>query len=433
MGISRLYQIFLSSTGVCTDTRRITDGSFFIALKGEHFDGNKFVEQAFKSGAAYALVDDENAVINAHCFLVEDTMASLQQLANYHRKRFFVPLIALTGSNGKTTTKELLVAILKRKYNVLYTRGNLNNHIGVPLTLLNLKSEHDIAVIEMGANHQGEIKALCEIAEPDYGLITNIGLAHLQGFGGIQGVINGKTELYRFIKDSGRLLFVNERDELLKKHSQGIPRILYGPEKYQLKLSRKSPLLSFEWKQQHIQTQMTGVYNVDNIQAAVGIGLYFRVDDDDIIAALESYSPDNSRSQILRADSNVIILDAYNANPTSVKVAVENLKAYQSEHAYKMIALGDMLELGEESHILHQEIYNLVKAQHFDKTIFVGPEFKNVARQPDDLTFDNSSQAADFLVSDPPQNAVMLIKGSRGIRMEALLKAIAPQYKAHSL
>lgn len=433
MRISKLYQIFLSSTGVCTDTRKITDGSLFIALKGEHFDGNQFVKQAFNSGAAYALVDNKEAVINENCFLVENSMVALQQLANYHRKRFFFPVIALTGSNGKTTTKELLVAILKQKYNVLYTQGNFNNHIGVPLTLLKLKAEHDIAVIEMGANHQGEIKALCEIAEPDYGLITNIGRAHLEGFGGIQGVIKGKTELYRFIKDSGRLLFVNEQDELLTKHSEGISRVFYGPQKNQLKLSQKTPLLWLQWKQQNIQTQMTGAYNAQNIQAALGIGLYFRVEVDDIIAALESYSPDNSRSQIIHAGTNVIILDAYNANPTSVKVAVENLKAYESKHSSKMIALGDMLELGDESLVFHQQIYDFVKAQDFDKTIFVGQEFKNVVAQHGEHIFDTSSQAAAYLASAPPEDAVVLIKGSRGIRMETLLKAVTSQHKDLSI
>ncbi len=426
MNTASLYRYFKKSSGVCTDTRRIRKNCLFIALKGENFNGNQFVEEAFANGASYALVDEKSGVINDSCFLVEDALGSLQELAVYHRKKFTIPVLALTGSNGKTTTKELIVSVLKKKYKVHYTSGNLNNHIGLPITLLNLNESHDISIIEMGANHKGEIKRLCEIGTPDYGLITNIGDAHLEGFGGYEGVIKGKTELYDYIRKQGRLLFVNEEDDLLLEKSRDIPRMLYGPVKNNIRLANETPFLHLELENQLIKTRLTGIYNLQNVHAAFAIGVYFRVDKKDILQALSEYSPDNNRSQVVEFKSNTLILDAYNANPTSVKAALKNLAAYNSNHSKKIVALGDMLELGSDSERLHSGIVALLKAANFDEVILVGPEFIKAAKDSSFLTFEDSAAAAEYFSEYKPDDFLMLIKGSRGMRMEKILKNIAP-------
>ena len=423
MDLAKIYSIFKRSKGICTDTRKIEKGIVFLALKGNSFNGNRFVSEAFSKGASYAIVDDQDAVIDDRCILVNDALKTLQQLAKFHSNRIHIPLIAMTGSNGKTTTKELLVSILQQKYNVLYTQGNLNNHIGVPLTILRMKPEHELAVIEMGANHQGEIHQLCQIAEPDYGLITNIGNAHLEGFGGREGVIKGKTELYRYIADNGRLLFVNEQDDLLRKYSREIPRVFYGAEKNNIHLISGSPFITFQFNNKEVETQLTGVYNFQNITAAVGVGQYFRIPGHLIIDSVKHYAPDNNRSQLIKSGTNTIILDSYNANPTSVKAALKNLMNYNSSHNSKVVALGDMLELGNESKDFHKEILQILNEYKFDKVILVGPIFSQVAENSKYVTCNNPEEAVKYLKEHPVSDSVLLIKGSRGIQMEKILKS----------
>ncbi|MCF8218290.1 MAG: UDP-N-acetylmuramoyl-tripeptide--D-alanyl-D-alanine ligase [Bacteroidales bacterium] len=426
MNISQIYRYFLQSTGVCTDTRKIKNGNIFIALKGDNFNGNNFVKYAFESGASFVIVDEKQAVINENCIYVEDGLHTLQKLANYHRNRFTLPVIAITGSNGKTTTKELIISVLKKKFFVHHTEGNFNNHIGVPLTLLNINQKHDISIIEMGANHQKEIESLCVIAEPDYGLITNVGKAHLEGFGGFEGVIKGKTELFKHIKEYGRLLFVNQQDDILMNKSKDIPRMLYGPDKNEISLVRESPELHIKWRGELIHTQLPGKYNFQNIQAAIAIGVYFRVEKPLIIQAIEEYNPDNSRSQVIKTSSNTIILDSYNANPTSVVAAIENLKQYQSKHKLKYVVLGDMLELGEHSFAYHKQILETLGENEFDHVLLVGPCFMESGNSYKTKFhfFEDSLQAAKYIEQHPPEDAVILIKGSRGIKMERILKAL---------
>ena len=426
MNISQIYRYFLQSTGVCTDTRKIKNGNIFIALKGDNFNGNNFVKYAFESGASFVIVDEKQAVINENCIYVEDGLHTLQKLANYHRNRFTLPVIAITGSNGKTTTKELIISVLKKKFFVHHTEGNFNNHIGVPLTLLNINQKHDISIIEMGANHQKEIESLCVIAEPDYGLITNVGKAHLEGFGGFEGVIKGKTELFKHIKEYGRLLFVNQQDDILMNKSKDIPRMLYGPDKNEISLARESPELHIKWRGELIHTQLPGKYNFQNIQAAIAIGVYFRVEKPLIIQAIEEYNPDNSRSQVIKTSSNTIILDSYNANPTSVVAAIENLKQYQSKHKLKYVVLGDMLELGEHSFAYHKQILETLGENEFDHVLLVGPCFMESGNSYKTKFhfFEDSLQAAKYIEQHPPEDAVILIKGSRGIKMERILKAL---------
>ena len=426
MNISQIYRYFRQSTGVCTDTRKVKPDNIFIALKGENFNGNHFVKYALELGASFVIVDEKQAVVNEQCIYVEDGLKTLQKLANYHRNRFTLPVIAITGSNGKTTTKELMIAVLQKKYTVHHTEGNLNNHIGVPLTLLNIQTKHDISIVELGANHQNEIGALCEIAEPDYGLITNVGKAHLEGFGSFEGVIKGKTELYEYIKENGRLVFVNEQDDILIDKSDDIPRMFYGPRKNEVSLIRESPELHIKWGNDKIHTQLPGKYNFQNIQAAIAIGTYFRVDKELIIQAIEEYCPDNSRSQVIKTQSNTIILDSYNANPTSMIAAIDNLRYYQSKHNSKVIILGDMLELGEQSVAFHKQILELIEQYEFDNVLLVGPHFQKAGNDTNTsfYFFEDSVQAAKYIERQQPKDAVILIKGSRGIKMEKILKAL---------
>lgn len=425
MKVAKLYNAFKKSSGVSTDTRDIQDGNMFFALKGEQFNGNQFVSMAFERGARYAVVDEPQGVLNDNCFMVDNVLEMLQEMAQYHRKKFEMPMIAITGSNGKTTTKELMVNILARKFKVHYTKGNLNNHIGLPITLLTINEEHQISVVEMGANHKGEIERLAELADPDYGLITNLGNAHLEGFGGIEGVIKGKTELYRYLKAKNRPVFVDETDSILMQNAREMTKIPYGEKSYRLEMTEEFPTLLLHWNSKKVSTHLAGKYNMQNICAAIAVGRYFNVPEHHISEAIEDYVPQNSRSQVLEKMDNTIILDAYNANPTSVAAALDNLYRYASHRKYKVAALGDMLELGDESEKYHKEVVEMLKEYAFDKVILVGNCFSRVDTPEKFVVFKEVNQAAHWLKEQPVKDAVILIKGSRGLRMEYVFHAIA--------
>lgn len=422
-----LYSIFLKHRIISTDSRQIVPGSLFFALKGDNFDGNKYAGVAVDTGAAYAVIDDADYA-GANTLLVNNVLETLQQLALMHRRKFDIPVIAITGSNGKTTTKELINTVLSRRHNVTATVGNLNNHIGVPLTLLNIADETQIAIIEMGANHQLEIESYCKIAEPTHGLITNIGKAHLGGFGGYEGVIKAKTELYSWLRSSEGTVFVNSGNALLLEHTAGMKRILYGTENgihTQGKSMNNTSTLGLTWFSGNenitIQTNLVGNYNFENAMAAICIGTFFNVPAAEIKSAISNYLPSNSRSQALHTKRNFIILDAYNANPTSMQLAIENLK--QSAASQKMVLLGDMLELGDESPAEHQAIVNLVGKSGFDLAVFVGPDF-TMAAAGKFRCFGNSAEAFEWLMKQQIKDFTILVKGSRGIKMEKVLEAL---------
>ncbi len=425
--IEELYTIYLGHRIISTDSRHITKGSLFFALKGENFDGNKYAGAALDSGAAYAVIDDA-AYDGNNTLLVNNVLESLQQLALMHRRKFNIPVVAITGSNGKTTTKELINAVLSRRYKVTATIGNLNNHIGVPLTLLNINDETQIAIIEMGANHQLEIESYCKIAEPTHGLITNIGKAHLEGFGGYKGVIKAKTELYTWLRNTGGTVFVNADNPLLTKHTVDMKRILYGSGEglhTQGKAGSFSSTLELDWftgqNKVQIKTNLIGTYNFENVLAAICIGTFFDVPADEIKSAITTYQPSNSRSQALKTERNSIILDSYNANPTSMQLAIENFRLIVAPN--KMLILGDMLELGDESPAEHQAIVKLVNESGFNRAIFVGPDF-SVAAAGKFQCFDNSDEAFSWLMKQQIKDFTILVKGSRGIKMEKVLEAL---------
>lgn len=429
-----LYEKFLLHPQVSTDTRNIHNGSIFFALKGENFNGNAFAAEALQKGAAYAVVDEANAVSSDRTLLVENVLQALQDLARHHRRTLGLPVIGITGSNGKTTTKELVAAVLAKKFRTLYTKGNLNNHIGVPLTLLSLTRDHEIAVVEMGANHQLEIKMLSEIAEPNYGLITNIGLAHLEGFGGPEGVLKGKTELFDFLRSHEGTAFVLADDPKLLEKSETITRVLYGTlnnAEVQGRLLDAHPFVEFEWTSiryktaaHTVQTKIVGTYNLPNMLAAVTVGLAFGVPAGDINAALESYVPEMNRSQVIEKNGNTIVMDAYNANPSSMVAALRNFKMMEADQ--KLIILGDMRELGDESNFLHETVIKEIqKLRLLDNSqlLLVGSEFKKHAPAPA-ATVPDSESAKLWLQQNRPENMLILVKGSRGMRLEKVLDVL---------
>jgi UDP-N-acetylmuramoyl-tripeptide--D-alanyl-D-alanine ligase len=424
--LERLYALFLKHGKVSTDSRKLEKGTIFFALRGENFDGNQFVLQAIENGAIAAVSDSTEYENHPKVWVVDDTLKALQQLAVIHRKAMPAKVIGITGSNGKTTTKELIAAVLSKKYNILFTQGNLNNHIGVPLTLLKLTPDIELAVIEMGANHQGEIAALSQLAMPHFGLITNIGKAHLEGFGGFTGVINAKSELYAYIDDSGGKLFVNTSNELLDRLSANIKRFTYGfnndADLYG-ELVAEDPYLALVWeyqaRQAMIQTQIVGQYNFENILAAVAIGNYFNVELEDIVEALEKYIPANHRSQIIETEKNQLLMDAYNANPTSMEAALINFSKRCGQRA--MLILGDMLELGKDSEAEHANILKLVIDLGFKNVILVGTEFGKVYSGDDWLHVNKVEELISRFEDDAPKGYDILIKASRGIRLEKLL------------
>jgi len=427
ISIEELYKLFLSANGqVCTDSRNIKAGSIFFALKGARFNANEFAKEALSKGCSYVVIDEDNYYAEG-CILVPDVLMSLQKLANHHRRQFGIPVIGITGTNGKTTTKELTSAVLSKKYKTLFTQGNLNNHIGVPLTLLNLTNEHGMAVIEMGANHVGEIDQLCRIAEPDYGIITNIGKAHLEGFGGYEGVIKAKSELYKYIKEKRGKLFVNADDDLLMKLSAGIDRITYGTSitshikgiQDNESFLAKGKLL-MDGAHTEMSSSLAGSYNFYNVLAAVCIGLHFNVSVQQIKEAIEEYVPSNNRSQIIKKGSNTIWADAYNANPSSMKVAIENFAGTDS--TVKILILGDMFELGNESQEEHQAIAELIDKFKWAGAYLIGKEFSQVKSSAH--LFASVEDFMKWLSEHPVKNAAILLKGSRGMQMEKVLEGI---------
>lgn len=422
MEISELYNIYKQYPEVSTDTRNSPTNSIFFALKGANFNGNEYAEKAIDSGCSYAVVDEAKYVTRPNIILVENSLETLQRLANYHRKQIKTPIIAITGTNGKTTTKELITSVLAQEYNVISTQGNLNNHIGVPLTLLRIKKEHEIAVVEMGASHVGEIKFLSEIAQPNYGIITNLGHAHIEGFGSFENVVKAKGELYEYIRSTtdGKI-FIDHTNTLLREMSEGITSIYYGLED-DLFVSGKvlsiRPYLEFEWKflntRKKVKTKLIGEYNLPNLLAAITAGKYLGINSDRICKAIANYEPTNNRSQLKETDKNMLIIDAYNANPTSMHAALENFDHMNVRH--KVLILGDMKELGADSDTEHQKIADYIAQHNFDNVLFVGENFCKV--KTDCLCFENLDGLRDYLQKHPIDNSYILLKGSRGVQLE---------------
>lgn len=426
MEIEELYNRFTECNGLTTDSRHCPEGSMFLALKGETFNGNAFAAQSLAQGCRYAVVDEPQYASpeNPRIILVDNCLETLQKLANYHRRRLGTRMIGVTGTNGKTTTKELIATVLGEKFKVLYTQGNFNNHIGVPLTLLRLKPEHEMAVIEMGANHPGEIKTLVHIAEPDYGIITNVGKAHLQGFGSFEGVIRTKGELYDFLREKGNAtIFIQNENPYLNKIATGLTCVRYG-QTPGLDVTGKvvacSPFLHFSWTAEgishEVQTHLIGSYNLDNALAAVAIGRYFGVEDTQICHALSSYVPQNNRSQLVHTASNTLIVDAYNANPTSMMAALENFR--QIEAAHKVAILGDMKELGEGSHEEHQKVVDFLKECGFERVMLIGPEFGGTSSSFEH--YKDVKEVEALLAAHPLQGCCVLVKGSNSMKLSEL-------------
>jgi UDP-N-acetylmuramoyl-tripeptide--D-alanyl-D-alanine ligase len=425
MDISHIHSLFLKCNSVSIDTRKIESGSLFVAIKGENFDANTFAKEAIEKGASYVIIDNEKYYLDERTIVVEDSLVALQELAKYHRHYLKLPIIALTGSNGKTTTKELINVVLSQKFKTKATVGNLNNHIGVPLTLLTFDSETEIGIVEMGANHQKEIEFLCEIAQPNYGYITNFGKAHLEGFGGVEGVIKGKSEMYNYIAANSKLAFINLEDKIQVEKSKAFRYYSFGINKENANVNissiKANPFVEINFSDMEIQTHLIGLYNANNINAALTVGKYFGVENADIKTALESYIPENNRSQLLSKETNQIILDAYNANPSSMAVAIENF--LQLDDSNKILILGDMFELGEDSFNEHKTIVNLLLNQKDITVYFVGREFFKHQISSNGLHFFETFDAcSECLKGLKIENSSILIKGSRGMALERTLQ-----------
>jgi UDP-N-acetylmuramoyl-tripeptide--D-alanyl-D-alanine ligase len=439
----QLYQLFLQHPAISTDTRKIAPGSLFFALKGDKFDANTFAQKAVEAGAKYAVIDNPKYALGKQFLLVDDVLTALQDLARYHRSQLSIPVIGLTGTNGKTTTKELINAVLSQRFKTLATQGNLNNHIGVPLTILTIDSSHEMAVIEMGANHQKEIELLCSIAQPTHGLITNVGKAHLEGFGGIEGVKKGKGELYDYLAQAGypesKIAFVNSDDATLleMQKARDLKNVVhYGKNANQDnlvsgKLLDNSPFLTLKWNDRksssyNVKSQLTGSYNLDNILAAICIGCFFGLNYDEINQGIEGYQPKNNRSQIMQTATNTLICDFYNANPSSMFVAIENMDKVQA--AYKVMILGDMFEMGLESAVEHTSVIQKAMNAHVDERIFIGKDFSSQQSEVQNTNLINTTfylTAEDAIIglkTNPITNATILIKGSRGMALERLVE-----------
>lgn len=426
MEIDKLYRFYLESRKVSTDTRKINPGSIFFALKGDRFNANEFATQALEKGAAYAVIDEEKYSVGNKCIVVPDVLETLQKLAGYHRKQLKIPVIGLTGSNGKTTSKELLNAVLAKKYKTHATHGNLNNHIGVPLTLLAIDNSIEIAVVEMGANHLGEIAMLCRIADPTHGLITNIGKAHIGTFGGFENIVRAKSELYQHLITNGGVAFINSRSEILSNMAKRFKAPVMYPSKgdyYQCELVDADPFVRVKAENgELIQTNLIGAYNFENIAAALCIGKYFDVDATKANLAISDYTPSNMRSQLLKKEGNTIILDAYNANPSSMKVAIENISAMKGDNN-KVLILGDMFELEEEAESEHRSIGKLLGKHVFKKVLLCGRLMKFAKEEyPSALLFETKDELVAALKSDPIRDSVILVKASRGIGLETVVE-----------
>lgn len=433
--IEELYRLFINcNQKITTDTRKLEQGAIFFALKGDNFDANTFAQQAVDAGCAYSIVDSETVSNETTILLVNDVLETLQQLAKHHRQQLKFPVIGITGSNGKTTNKELIHAVLSKKYNTYATKGNLNNHIGVPLTLLALTNEHEMAIVEMGANHQGEIAMLSDLSDPDYGMITNIGKAHLEGFGGLEGVKKGKSELYKHIKQKKGKIFINANDSVLTELSNDLDKIYYGENSnfdVHGKLFLNSEFVEFKWNiksesldnQPLVKTHMFGQYNFINLLCAACIGNYFGVKETDINDALASYMPEMNRSQVKKTESNTLILDAYNANPSSMSLAIDNFNKQVFEN--KIVILGDMLELGEYSEQEHEKIIKQIENCTFKTVVFVGVQFFKLKDRFNHYYFYENIE--DFKKDDTTNRisgSNILIKGSRGIQLEKIVNIL---------
>ena len=425
MNIEQLYELYKLSYKVSTDTRKITKGCIFFALKGENFNGNEFAGEALKKGASYAIVDEEEFKTSDATILFDDVLTTLQILATYHRKQLGIPIISLTGSNGKTTTKELINAVLSTSFKTTATQGNLNNHIGVPLTLLSMTTDTEIGIVEMGANHLKEIEFLCNIALPDYGYITNFGKAHLEGFGSIQGVIKGKTELYRHLEKRNKKVFVNANDQIQMDKTKGLQRFTFGNELSNLNITliEANPFVFVKYNNIQMKSNLIGYYNFNNIAAAIAIGHYFKIDKSNIKTGIENYFPENNRSQILNRNSNKIILDAYNANPTSMQAALDNFSGLKEEN--KIVVLGDMFELGKDAAVEHQIISDMVGKMKLRNAFLIGENFyKTKVKNVSVLTFKSFDDFKQHFINHKIKDTLLLIKASRGMALERVVELI---------
>ncbi|RDC57539.1 UDP-N-acetylmuramoyl-tripeptide--D-alanyl-D-alanine ligase [Pedobacter chinensis] len=430
MTTEELYEHFLKNPIISTDTRNILPGCIFFALKGDHFNANEFAAQAIEKGASFAVIDEETHAVNDRCLLVNDVLITLQDLARHHRKQLNIPVIGLTGSNGKTTSKELVNAVLKERYKTFATFGNLNNHIGVPLSILSITSDVQIAVIEMGANHQKEIELLCTIAQPTHGIITNVGMAHLDGFGGFDGVKKGKAELYTYLKETRGYTFINRNNPYLLEMSAaaGLNKLIYyGTENgNSIKGTLKSsdPFIEVEWTNHDIssfvKTNLTGSYNFENILAAICIGDFFDIAPEEINNGLSNYQPKNNRSQLTKTENNTVICDFYNANPSSMAAALNNISTLTADQ--KTAILGDMFELGPESPLQHKLIVKQATESSLNQIIFIGKYFYAFKDEFNGIFFEAPAEAAAYLQKKQIKNNLILLKGSRGMKLEGLLQ-----------
>lgn len=422
----KIYELYKKAYTITTDSRNISKDCVFVALKGEHFDGNDFAVQVAEEGiAACVIADRKDLPGRDRLFVVDNSLKALQELANYNRRKLATPIIGITGTNGKTTTKELISAVLSKKYNIIFTQGNFNNQLGVPLTLLRIKPETELAVVEMGASHPGDIQELTDIGEPDYGIITNIGRAHLEGFGGYEGVIKTKNEMYQYIAAHNGLLFVNKDNNLLMSLASNINKVTYGTENdvdVQGKMLSANPYLSVEWNGHKIDTQLVGDYNFENVMAAICVGTYFKVSANDIAEALSSYCPTNNRSQVIETAKNRVVMDAYNANPTSMSHAIKNFRNICKDD--NLLILGDMRELGEESEQEHKNILQLLKELRFKKVYLVGPEFSKCSENSEFVSIQNVEELAQYLHQHPVSGKDILVKGSNSVHLNKIIDSL---------
>ncbi|HLF51293.1 UDP-N-acetylmuramoyl-tripeptide--D-alanyl-D-alanine ligase [Flavobacterium sp.] len=427
MNIQNIHNLFLKCNSVSIDTRKIESKSFFVAIKGERFDANTFAKEALEKGASYVIIDNDEFFIDERTILVKDSLIALQELAKFHRNYLKLPIIALTGSNGKTTTKELIHVVLSKKYNTKATVGNLNNHIGVPLTLLSFDAKTEIGIVEMGANHQKEIEFLCDIAQPDFGYVTNFGKAHLEGFGGVEGVIKAKSEMYDYLSKNDKTVFVNLEDPIQVEKTKNMKTYSFGINKPNANVNitsvKANPFVEITFSDNHIVSRLIGLYNANNINAAMTIGKYFKVADSDIKIAIEGFVPENNRSQLLHKNTNEIILDAYNANPSSMAVAIENF--IQLDKSNKIAILGDMFELGTESLAEHKSIVDLLSKEEKTTCYFIGKDFYHNKIEKGNFHFyETFEDFSNVLKESKFENKMILIKGSRGMALERTLELL---------